>query len=148
MRTQVAPGLTSNGRPEEDEGQAEGAILLLDLPAKHHKQQHVGQHMLEAGVNQDAGHPPAGGAGTHRGQQCRLAEHQNSKTQNSRLTIEEMQLWASCPVSAALKGGAEGACCTVELEGAEMKLEVKFPASGSHEGGSSQCMRHLKTQDN
>ena len=65
--TKVAPGLTSNGRPEEDEGQAQGAVLLLDLPPEHHEQQHVGKHMLEAGVNQNAGHPPAGGWGSHRG---------------------------------------------------------------------------------
>lgn len=50
--------LTSNGGPEEDEGQAECAILLLNLPCQHHKEQHVGQHMLEAGMDQDAGHPP------------------------------------------------------------------------------------------
>lgn len=54
----VVRRLTSNSRPEEDEGQAECAILLLDLPCQHHKEQHVGQHMLEAGVDQDAGHPP------------------------------------------------------------------------------------------
>lgn len=34
-------GLTSNGRPEEDEGHSEGSVLLLYLPAQHHKQQHV-----------------------------------------------------------------------------------------------------------
>ena len=49
---------TSNSRPEEDEGHSESSIFLLDLPAQHHKQQHVGQHVLEAGVNQNAGHPP------------------------------------------------------------------------------------------
>ena len=48
---EVGQRLTSDGGPEEDEGQAEGAILLLDLPGQHHKQQHVGQHVLEAGVN-------------------------------------------------------------------------------------------------
>lgn len=54
----VVRRLTSNSGPEEDEGQAECAILLLDLPCQHHKEQHVGQHMLEAGVDQDTGHPP------------------------------------------------------------------------------------------
>ena len=51
--------LTSNGGPEEDEGEPKGAVLLLNLPRQHHKEQHVGQHMLEAAVNENAGHPPA-----------------------------------------------------------------------------------------
>lgn len=51
--------LTSNSGPEEDEGRAKCAILLLNLPRQHHKEQHVGKHMLEAGVDQDTGHPPA-----------------------------------------------------------------------------------------
>lgn len=50
--------LTSNGRPEEDECHPNSPILLLNLPAQHNKEQHVGEDMLEAGVNQDAGNPP------------------------------------------------------------------------------------------
>ena len=66
-RTQVASRLTSNGRPEEDEGQTEGTVFLLNLPRQHHKQEHIGQHMLEAGVNQNAGHPPAREGGSVTG---------------------------------------------------------------------------------
>ena len=67
QKQELAGRLTSNGGPEEDEGQAEGAILLLNLPGQHDKQQHVGQHMLEAGVNQDAGHPPVQIQKSHSG---------------------------------------------------------------------------------